>query len=268
MPWSITAANQVGTSHAKLGQACADAFALRQEEGFVAVAVADGAGSARLGGQGARLAADRAADLVVALLGEQPLLRGEEPAFVRRVFQGALDTLLAACADIDPAGPVQLSALHTTLLLFVLLEDRLLAGNIGDGWLIARDRAGRLFPIAPPEPSEHCNETFFLTSDHALDDAVIEVVPAEDLDGVAAMTDGPSWFAVDLETRRPGEALFGKLFAFAADPALSADDKADQLTAFLRSESVCRLTDDDKTLVLAVRPAPSPGELEPPSLQT
>lgn len=237
MPWTVTAAKQAGTSHLRHGEGCADSFAVAfGDSGVLALAVADGAGSARCGAEGAAHAAGRAVELA---------LQAADP---RAVFQATLDSLLEMVGDRPPAD------FHTTLLLAVLKEDVLSVGNIGDGWAVVRE-AGALRAVAAPGRSEYVNETFFLTSRGALDEAVYEVVPAAGLDALALLTDGSAWFSIDLDTRTPSEALFGKLFAFASDASRPSQERDEELARFLASEMVLRKTDDDKTMILAVRDA-------------
>jgi hypothetical protein len=235
MSWTVTAAKQVGTSHLRHGEGCADAFAIASGDGVLVLAVADGAGSARCGADGAAHAASRAVELA---LHETPDLRS--------VFQGTLDSLLEMIGDRPPAD------FHTTLLLAILTDEALAVGNIGDGWAVVRE-GDALRAVAAAERNEYVNETFFLTSRGALDDAVYEVVPAAGLDAVALLTDGAAWFSIDLDARTPSAALFDKLFAFASDAARPSAERDEELARFLASERVVRKTDDDKTMILAVR---------------
>ncbi len=94
----------------------------------------------------------------------------------------------------------------------------------------------------------------------ALGMAGYDCVRDEEIDAVALLTDGAAKFAVDISSGRPGAALFEKLFAFAADPNLSAGERDAALADFLASERVCRYSDDDKTIVLAVRVPPEVSE--------
>jgi hypothetical protein len=236
MAWTVTAARQAGTSHLRHGEGCADAFAVATGEGVLVLAVADGAGSARCGAEGAARAASRAVEMAL------------QEADLRSVFQGTLDSLLEMVGDRPAAD------FHTTLLVAVLRDDTLTVGNIGDGWMVVRE-AGALRVVAAPARSEYVNETFFLTSRGALDEAVYEVIPAAGLDALALLTDGSAWFSIDLDNRTPSAGLFGKLFAFAADASRPAVEREEELTRFLSSEMVIRKTDDDKTLILAVRDA-------------
>ena len=242
--WAVTGAKQTGTSHLRRGEGCADAFAVEQGDGFLVLVAADGAGSARFGAEGSAFASRAAARLAASALGEPS---GDPLELIRAVFRDTLDDLLDMVAgketkDLRPAD------FHTTLLLAVLTDDFLAVGNIGDGWAVVRDREGRVRAVAAPAKSEYSNETFFLTSSGFLEEAVYEVLPSTDLDAVALLTDGSAWFAVDLDARKPRGAVFEELFDLAAKP-----DVEEHLARFLSSERVARTTDDDTTLVLAVR---------------
>lgn len=260
MRWLVTAASQAGTAHVRRGEPCADAFAMAQSGSVLVLALADGAGSARFGGQAAQFATQEAVRVAQSLF-QNGSPQGEPCDFLREVFRRTLAGLLhqillwqggEAQGHKDFSEPARLSAYHATLMLAVVSESHLLAGNIGDGWLIVRGRDGTARAVAPPARGEYCNETFFLTSEHAIEDAVCETVSTADIDAIALLSDGPSWFAIDLEARQPSQALFDKLFQFAADRSVVVARKEEELAEFLASEPVCRKTDDDKTLVLAV----------------
>jgi hypothetical protein len=75
---------------------------------------------------------------------------------------------------------------------------------------------------------------------------------------VALSTDGLLRLALKLPGGEPHAPFFAPLFNFvsANDDAVQAQQR---LAEFLNSERVCARTDDDKTLVLACRIAPSPS---------
>ena len=248
--WAVTGAKQTGTSHLRRGEGCADAFAVEQGDGFLVLVAADGAGSARFGAEGSAFASRAAARLAASALGEPS---NDPLELIRAVFRDTLDDLLDMVAgqdakDAKKAKDLRPADFHTTLLLAVLTDDFLAVGNIGDGWAVVRDREGRVRAVAAPAKSEYSNETFFLTSSGFIEEAVYEVLPATSLDAVALLTDGSAWFAVDLDARTPRGPVFEELFDLAAKP-----DVEEHLARFLSSERVARKTDDDTTLVLAVR---------------
>ncbi|MGH2523940.1 MAG: protein phosphatase 2C domain-containing protein, partial [Anaerolineales bacterium] len=130
-------------------------------------------------------------------------------------------------------------------------EAGLAVGQLGDGVAVAGLEPGELFIAAPPQRGEYANETYFLTQAEALQQVDVRYYPRP-VRMVAAMTDGLTRLAVQMALNEPHLPFFQPLLAFAA----GADDEAEaqsQLAAFLASERVCARTDDDKTLVLALR---------------
>jgi hypothetical protein len=247
--WSFTAAKQAGTSHLRRGERCADFLAVTDVGDFMVLAVAGGAGSARCGADGATFAALQAVNLAVSALFKKP----PSEALLREVFQATLDDLLDMIEERRAAGEeLQTADFHTTLLLAMLTADTLAVGNIGDGWAVVREE-GALRTVAAPARNEYVNEPFFLASKGAIEEAAYEEVPAADLDALAILTDGAAWFAIDLESRTPSAPLFDKLFTFAADTSRPALERHAELEKFLASDLVTRKTDDDTSLVLAVR---------------
>lgn len=190
------------------------------------------------------------------------LLSHPEPASPADLTKGLVNRAATAIADgirrlsgsdAPKSGKFELRDLHTTLLLAMLTQRGLSAGNIGDGWLVVGCNDGEIRVVAPPAQVEYANETFFLDSAGALDDAVYEHVAGIGIDALALVTDGPAKFAIDLASRTPGADLFGKFFAFAADRSIPREERDSQLATFLASDRICKCTDDDKTILLASR---------------
>lgn len=137
----------------------------------------------------------------------------------------------------------------TTLLLAVVTTQWVAVAQVGDGAAVIHDAAGVLQSLTVPDHGEYLNETVFVTSSDYLERAQYATYRHDGLRGVALLTDGLEMLALDLATNAAHAPFFAPLFAFAAVP----DATEEELTAFLDSERVCARTDDDKTLVLAVR---------------
>jgi hypothetical protein len=138
-----------------------------------------------------------------------------------------------------------------TLICAVAWDEGLAVGQIGDGVAVARDEDEALFAATQPQRGEYANETLFLTMDDALEQVQVQV-HLQAVEALALTTDGLFRLALDVATNTPHPPFFHPLLTFAAQ----AQDKATaemQLAAFMASERVCARTDDDKTLVLAVR---------------
>ena len=252
--WSVLAASATGTSHRAKNTACQDAhhLALGDDETVVAAA-ADGAGSARLGGDGAAIASDWAAELLAFHLAES------KPRHVSDWEQLLIGVLTRTRARLRHAAGVRNAPLHdlaTTLILVAVTPDVVGVAQVGDGTAVLRRTEGGLEVVAEVERAEYLNETVFLTSRGWRDDARTAVIDAADIDAVALLTDGLQLVALDLATGAPHAPFFEPLFAFARDGA----NDPDELETFLGSERISARTDDDKTLVIAVRRRPErPG---------
>jgi Protein phosphatase 2C len=165
----------------------------------------------------------------------------------------------ATVAQGEPAGEKHLlgglttADFHSTLAVAILAREWSVFGNIGDGWIVVRQRGETARAVASTAKGEYIEETFFLDSPQALDEAAYERLPTAELDAVALLTDGAAWFSIEIKHKVPGHQLFEALFALAGDQTLPQEEQEGELRRLLASERVCGLTDDDKTLLLAAR---------------
>ena len=237
--WRVLGASVEGSGHIARGAGCDDAHrVLVFPDGGIAIAVADGAGSAPHAELGAQLAVDAA---LTCLEG------GGNPAAALVAARLALE---AAASASDP--PFELGALATTLLVVCARDRRVATAQIGDGAVVVRDATG-LSLLAADAKGEYLNETTFVTSRGWADDARVADRCDTGVTAIAVLSDGVQLLAFDLAAGRAHEPFFAPLFAFAE--STDADDA--ELARFLASERVCARTDDDKTLVLAVKLARS-----------
>lgn len=258
--WRAAGASVAGTAHARAGIPCQDAY--RWEvlpNGCLIVAVADGAGSAARADEGARLAADGAiARLTARLQGDLPT---DEGAW-REVIADALAAALAAVVAHAEGADAPPRDYATTLTVVAATGALLAVGQIGDGVAVG-DAEGGLFLAASPQRGEYANEVALLTAPEAVAGAAIALF-ATPVRAVAVTTDGLLRLAVRLPSYEPHAPFFRPLFAFLAetdDPATAGEE----LARFLASERVAERTDDDKTLVLAVRAAGGGNDDPPPT---
>jgi len=287
--WRVIAASVVGTSHRARAVPCQDAQAYRiLADGTLVVAVADGAGSAARAEAGAACAVARAVAAMVDGYGEirgalgtddgaevgehspptgsrsssadaprdrfsswgdadRPSVEARGRAWMAKVFGAAREGLEdLAIAEWEPRR-----AFACTLTCAVATADGLLVGQIGDGVAVARGADGELFAASRPQKGEYANEASFLTMDGALDQMEVAVF-ARPIEALAVTTDGLLRLALELPRHVPHAPFFRPLLRF-ADEASDPEGACAQLATFLASERICRRTDDDKTLVIAVR---------------
>jgi len=181
--WMFSTAAVVGRSHEQAAVACQDVVRSRRAGGVVAVALADGAGSATQSEQGAQLAVSATLDLLTASFDS---LYVDERSVVHERIVGAAISRIAEAAE---AARVDVMHFASTLIFVAVKEDRFIAGHVGDG-IIGRERDGQREVLSHPKRGEHVNETVFVTSRSAASDLAIERGPTTGVTAFAVMSDG------------------------------------------------------------------------------
>ncbi len=246
----MVATSATGKRHLQLKQACQDS--VRWElgaNGWLVAALADGAGSARLGEVGSAKATE------AGLASLRSFLRGpggckDAPtvaAALREALRAAQEAVIAE-APILRAVPGDLA---TTLALCVAGPEFLGAVQVGDGAVVFGDDSGQWHTLTKPAAGEYLNETVFLTSEGALGRAQCELRPGQ-ARRVALFSDGLQMLALKMPEAAPHPPFFKPLFEWlgrAGDVEAAGAD----LKAWLGSPRVVERTDDDLTLLLATR---------------
>jgi hypothetical protein len=246
MAWKIIAASEPGTAHSAAGSRCQDSYAAQSLPGdALVIAVSDGAGSARCAAEGSAAAAGSAARYLA------DRLTAAKPATAQECRILLADCLAKARSQIDSmaseANPI--GEFAATLLAVFATDDFIGAVQIGDGAVVCRESAGPLRVLCRPQHGEYLNETCFLTSQDFSGLAEYSVQPSGSVDAIAAFTDGLEMLALMYPGVQAHAPFFNPLFRFAC----ASDASGADLSGFLSSDRVCERTDDDKTLVLAVR---------------
>jgi hypothetical protein len=245
MAWAVLGESVAGMSHRSRSISCQDAFRVSTfgpAAEWLAIAVADGAGSGSHSEVGAAVACDEFVRRVEGL-GADALFTPDSTVTlfteVRAALFGEAERL-----DIRPRE------LACTALLAIVGPASAAFAQLGDGAMVIGQ--GQDFRVIFwPEPAEYANATDFLTDDRFADLIRFETV-ADPVAEVAAFTDGLQSLALDFTARTAYPPFFRPLFnelRSAADPA----SLVEPFHKFLDSDRVNERTDDDKTLVLAVR---------------
>jgi hypothetical protein len=218
-----------------------------QEDGWLAIAVADGAGSAKFSERGAELAT-----LACIQYCENALSEMSDTA--EGILQAAF--LVARQRVIQEAE--QLSAqprdFATTLLLVVAGPTGGAAAQIGDGIIAVKEIGDDWAWVFWPQRGEYANVTRFVTDEDAL--SVLSTCKlSQYVSEVALMTDGLEPLALHYSSRSL-HAPFFEGFASPLRAAVGIGEEAQlskQLSQFLQSTRVRDRADDDLTLVVATR---------------
>lgn len=240
--WRVLGASVEGSGHRRNETGCQDShsWTLVEPDTLVA-AVADGAGSARLAADGARLAASFSVEYVAWRLCEHA------PVDHLELLGDAMTATRAHLERKASGNKHELGDLATTLALVVASPDGIWAAQVGDGSVVVNQPGGSLVAVADGEREEYLNETTFLTSKNWRSACTLEEALAP-VESVALLTDGLGLLALDLsDGGRPYPPFFKPLLGFARGDAPCPLE----LERFLHSERVATRTDDDVTLVLA-----------------
>ena len=250
--WKTLAECVAGTAHTTRNLSCQDACAVAEiataEGSVLIVAIADGAGSASFPEVGAQLTARALLATARAAL-EAGVRVQDTDSLLPTWFRAARDEVVRE-AEARQVRPRELAC---TAILALVGESDAAFGQIGDGAVIVSEPDGYT-PVFWPEAGEYANATTFLTDDTGLDSLMRRVGP-DRIEAFAAFTDGLQRLALDYTIRKGHPGFFAPLFATlqsGADPAALSEP----FRAFLNSSRVNDRTDDDKTLVLAVRHSP------------
>jgi hypothetical protein len=146
----------------------------------------------------------------------------------------------------------------TTLTCLAATSDGVAVAQVGDGLAVFEGTGGSLSVAIRPQRGEFANEVNLLTSPGAVETLDVAVMSG-DIKSIVVSTDGLLRLALKLPDYEPHQPFFRPLLTFASE-TVDETEATESLRAFLESERVCQRTDDDKTLVLAVRAGMSPSD--------
>jgi hypothetical protein len=220
--------------------------------GILAAAVADGAGSARLAGEGAQAAVRAAIDAADgAALAADPTdeqLRQVLDHLLQSALR-AVETKAASCSAVP-------RDLACTLIVVLAAPLWVACAQVGDGAAVGGDGQGAIRLLTAPSSGEYLNETTFIVSPGAIAGAQ-RVIERSAMPRVAILTDGLQHLSLKMPS--PGAPEWGahppfflRLFDFVSR---TPDAKARQgeIERLLDSPRVRGRSDDDLTLFLATR---------------
>ncbi|MBP0600746.1 protein phosphatase 2C domain-containing protein [Herbaspirillum sp. LeCh32-8] len=251
MSWRVVAASEVGTSHAHTNTPCQDScwaqvYELSPGIPLLSIFVADGAGSASRGGEGAELAIQGAVDYLTTKLAQREF--GLNDRLATDLILSIRDRIFRA-ADAEKLTGRDFSCTFLGLLSSPLGT---LAFQIGDGGIVIDVGQGLELAIVPMS-GEYANMTSFITDENAVE-VLITKTYANAVSLAAVFSDGIQRIALNLATNMPHEPFFAPFFKTLKVATEEQEDQLQVLLAkFLSGPAVNERTDDDKTLALAVQ---------------
>lgn len=230
-----------GTSHQKRNETCEDSCRQYRRGGVLTAAVADGAGSAKHSGVGAKIAVDTA----IAWSKKNPLCVAD-PDIEKHLRRGlaAVHRSLKRYAAIKECSVGDLS---TTLSLAIVRNSEAFCIRVGDGAVVLRERCGSYVTLSREKKVGAGNVTDFITDDDYCEQAEFSRLSGQ-YDGLVAMSDGLEALAFSPD-RTPFAPFLDPLVSHLVSRGAATAQK--DLRAFLQSERVRSATDDDLSLILA-----------------
>lgn len=255
--WRYIAASVIGTSHEKSGGACQDAngcfiHVCPDGETILVAAVADGAGSALAGGEGAAKSCAALLDLIA-----QHLASSYNADGIALNTAKSWITSIQATLDAEAlATSRERKDFACTLLAMIVGHSSAACLQIGDGVMVLADSEEQTYGhVFWPDRGEYANTTHFITQEEALEHLQFTTIRRCIVE-VALLTDGLQTVALNYQQQSAHEPFFKGLFApLRSVPEGHSVELSNSLAAFLSSSRVNDKTDDDKTLVLASRVA-------------
>ena len=251
MNWRVVAASDVGTSHIANGKGCEDSCWAQVDktssgQPILSIFVADGAGSAAHGGNGAELAIQAAAAFIAKKLELAEFGLSDELA-----VECCIEVREKIYAQAE-AESLRARDFACTFLGVICTQNSTLVMQLGDGGIVLDVGNGLEIPVVPMA-GEYANMTHFITDDDAITRLSTKLFPAL-ASHVAVFSDGIQRLALNMATNTPHEPFFTPFFKVLESITPDNESQLPQaLISFLSGPAVNERTDDDKTLALAVR---------------
>lgn len=182
--WKCSSCEVQGRGHIKNQVPCQDKTKTTFDKGTYVIALADGAGSAKLSHYGATCVVDSITELFVENF--EGLFCEEDGRQVKISIMEKLMADINSLAEQLECLPKDLAA---TLLVVAINDNRFIIAHIGDGVIGYLD--GAVLKVASaPSNGEHANETYFVTSRDAINTMRIFKGSVKDIAGFVLMSDG------------------------------------------------------------------------------
>lgn len=242
--WKISGAAATGLRHSEEGTPCQDKIFSLSENGVTAIALADGAGSARLSHFGAEEVTKAICEKLCAEF--DSIITNEDAITVKRII---LDCLLSCLGNLAEHLGCNIRDLASTLLAAASDGERIMLLHIGDG-IIACFRDGKIIAASNPDNGEYKNETFFVTSHDAVQRLRLMKGSIAGISGIALMSDGTD---ESFYSRR--EKKFAGLLGEIRQHCImfTEEENNEELEELFR-ETVRRKTRDDCSMIIMSRP--------------
>ncbi|WP_321504392.1 PP2C family serine/threonine-protein phosphatase [uncultured Methanoregula sp.] len=253
MTWMHIAASVTGISHKnrhETGQDYCRATVVQfgDREYFIGLA-ADGAGSTTEGGVGAQIACDTILSCITDSIRGSG---GDLAQVLATEAEGWVAASRDAIAEQARVTGKNLREYACTLVGCVIADNHAWYFQVGDGGIVIHEEPG-YSAVFWPDQGEYANTTYFITDDAFLSH-LCQLRSDTPPDEIALFTDGLQNLVLSFSKRTPHAGFFRPLFeTLRKSPGGENGVLTEQLRTFLLGREINERSDDDKTLILAVR---------------
>lgn len=173
-----------GRAHIKANLPCQDKTCVLCDNGVHVIALADGAGSAKLSHYGAECITSEIANFLCKSFDE--FYSSSDGVSVKRLIIDHMQDKLNLKAS---ALNCKIKDLASTLLIAAVKEDKFILLHLGDG-VIGYVKANEVKVASAPDNGEFANTTYFTTSSDALSHIRLYKGELKDISGFILMSDG------------------------------------------------------------------------------
>lgn len=241
--WKTFESSAQGRSHVKEDIPCQDKTYSLTVGDVTTIALADGAGSAKLSHYGAKCSVKTIAE---ELCNKFDSYWNENDASVAkfRFYQEILSSLRNKAEELS----CELKDLASTLLAVSVKGNRFLIFHIGDGVIGYKDN-NILKVASAPNNGEFCNTTIFTTSPQAESQTKLIKATSNTIDGFILMSDGSEACLYDHKNRALAKGLVAMLEDAAKEPEGTVKANIDETM----QETIVNRTYDDCSIILMAK---------------
>lgn len=263
MLWRYAHASVIGTGHIRANMPCQDSNYVMQVGDTIIIAVSDGLGSATHSDRGSAFICKYVVEhLAQAITPHHASLLATVTQFMTgatpqvdikaAMIQAATEARTALIA-VAQAEQHELRDYACTLLVAIVTPDAWHVLHIGDGAVVGIESATSIKTLSAPDNGEFINVTVPLTSSDYLNHIRYSHTQ-EQLYGIALLSDGVQPMCINYKTGDAYPGFFAPLIGWLTEfPSATLADASDGLSKLLDSDKLRQKSDDDMTLVLAIR---------------
>ena len=252
--WRTAYTSVIGSSHQKNGTQCQDAGNCRIVKSIdgndVLLSVAsDGAGSATRSEIGSKITVDTFLEQFGEMVKTESLIKIDK-LYVLNWIRNVNAKILEKATE-ENLHPREFAC---TVLAAIVAFDEAVFFQVGDGAIVISEFASTDYcPMFWPQHGEFANQTNFIFQDNIEEVLEFKFIK-QAFKTVSIFTDGIERLVLDFSSKTAHSPAFRSIFDWLVTCEVSRDDSPSAaLTAYLGSDYINSRTDDDKTLVMAIR---------------